>query len=159
MFNRNWPRWLSASVNNHFSQLEAEGTDVFYEGQVRQTAKWDDFIEVRMDGPFWRETTKNEFILKIEVNILTQHTIQPSKNLYKAQITDGRVGELLTTIAVYKLGSEVGDDESQIGCLTLISNPASRDWTKHNEFGQVEPKTKLRQKSVEAHYKIELKGV
>jgi hypothetical protein len=160
MFNRNWPRWLSASVNTHFTPLtELEGIDVFIEGSVRQTADWDNFIEVRMDGPYWRETTKNDFTLKIEVNILTQHTIRPNQNLYQAQITDGIVGEYLTTIPVYKLGGEEGDDETQVGCLTLESNPASRDWTKHNEFGQVETKTKLRQKSVEAHYHIELRGV
>lgn len=159
MFNRNWPRWLSASVNKHFSALTLEDIPVFVEGQVRQTADLDDFVEIRMDGPFWRETTKNQFILRIEVNVLLQTTISPSKNLYTAHTLDGIIGEYMSTISVYKLGDEDGDDETKIGCLSLIANPASRDWTKHNEFGQIEPKTSLRQKSVEAHYQIELTGV
>ena len=158
MFNENWPRWFSASVNKHFSTLTVEGIPVFYEGQVRQTADDDDFIEVRMDGPYWRETTKNQFTLQIEVNVLIQHAISPKKNLYRPRTIDGKVGAYMSDISVYKLGDEDGDDATKVGCLRLISNPASRDWTKHNEFGQIETKTPLRQLTVEAHYEIELEG-
>lgn len=159
MFNENWPRWLSASVNKHFKQLECTGIPVFCEGEVRQTSDWDDFIEVRMDGPYWKEDTRDDFLLQIEVNILTQHTINADKNLYEALKTDGKVASLLATIPVYKLGNEEDDDGSQIGCLKWYRNPLPRDWARHSEFGQVNPKTNLRQRSVEAHYEIELKGV
>lgn len=159
MFNENWPRWLVASVNKHFSQLEDEDIKVFYEGQVRQTADWDDFVEVRVDGPYWRQTTRNNYIVRIEVNILIQHSISPAKNLYTITTINGKVGRCMSTIPVYKLGSETGDDGTQIGCLELVSNPASRDWTRHNEFGQIETKTSLRQESVEGHFQIELTGV
>jgi hypothetical protein len=138
--------------------MTVEGIQVFLEGQIRQTSDWDDFIEVRMDGPYWREETKNTFTLRVEVNILTQVAILPEKNLYTAPTIDGIVAEYLTTIPVYKLGDEAGDDGTQIGCLDLVRNPASRDWSKRNEFGQVETKTPLRQTTTEAHYEIELKG-
>lgn len=159
MYNRNWPRWFGASVNKHFKPMDpVEGIPVFFEGQVRQTFDLDDFIEVRMDGPYWRELNRNEFLLYIEVNILTQVNILPDKNLYRILTIDGIIAEYLTTIPVYKLGNEAGDDGSQIGCLTLVGNPALRDWSKRNEFGQIETKTPLRQTTTEAHYEIELKG-
>lgn len=159
MYNRNWPRWFVASVNKHFKQMDpVEGVPVFVEGQVRQTSDWDDFIEVRMDGPYWKETTRNKYTLYIEVNILCQVNITPDKNLYTAPTIDGIVAEYLTTIPVYRLGNEAGDDGVQIGCLELVRNPALRDWNKRNEFGQVETKTPLRQTTTEAHYEIELEG-
>lgn len=153
MYNPNWNRWLRASVNKHFAaQLSAY--NVFIEGMKRTRNDKDDFCEIRMDGPYFREVSKDYFEVYIEVNILVQTAITRSKNLYQHEDILGAASAAFTTIPVFKLGSNDGDDESQIGCLNLRSQP--QDPVKVSDFGQIKAETELRQACVEGHYTIQL---
>ena len=55
---KNWSRWILASVNQHFID-EAQGVPVFLEGTIRDTRTIKDFYEVRVDGPDSTELSRN----------------------------------------------------------------------------------------------------
>lgn len=160
MYNSNWNRWIRASVNTHFyNNLPpfVAADRIIVEGAPKGLLEDDTYIEIRMDGPKWREVSKNFFILKIEVNLLLTIIIGSAKNLYESETILGHVNTLVSTIPVFKLGGEVGDDGSQIGCLEL-KDSEPRDWTTTSDFGQIEPTLPIRQETVEAHYTIEIEG-
>jgi hypothetical protein len=137
--------------------LTAAGIDNFIEGTSNRDLSKASYVEIRVDGPYFTERSKDDFLLTLEVNLLVQTVIDPSKNLYEHSATCGVCSGAMTTIPVYKLGNEVGDDLSQIGCLER-EDEKPRDHVKVNNFGQIETDVKLQQSTVEAHYKIELEG-
>ncbi len=157
-YNANWNKWIVASVVKHFrAALVAASIENFIEGESDRDVTQSEYVEVRIDGPYSDERSKNDFKLTLEVNLLVQTVIAPSKNLYRHAELQGVCMAAMTTIPVYKLGPEVTDDLSQIGCLDLNTDEP-RDHVKAHNFGQVETDIKLQQATVEGHYKIELEG-
>jgi hypothetical protein len=153
MYNPNWNRWLRASVIKHFA-TELAIFNPHVEGVKRTDMCKDDFCEIRMDGPYFAEISKNVYDVTVEVNILIQTAMTRSKNLYTHEIIGGAVCAAFVTIPVFKLGQESGDDGTQIGCLQRMDQPQRP--IKVNDFGQIEAATLLRQATVEGHYNIKL---
>lgn len=158
-FNKNWPRWIKASILQHIKTFNDAGPDyhIYVEGEPRKTNQEHHWIEVRLDGPIpARERAANQWRLVFELNIAVMCGL--SKDLYQIDTMVGEVCEFFTnSIAALKLGNGPGDDETSIGCLTLDTSEEKRGVTV-NTFGQVEAKTPLLQSSVEARYWIDLEG-
>ena len=157
-YNPSWNKWIVASVIKHFKAvLDAASIDNFIEGTSSRDLTKSEYVEIRVDGPYADERSKDDFILRLEVNLLIQTIINPSKNIYRHAEVQGICMGAVTTIPVYKLGNDVADDKSQIGCLTVNTDEPRDHVTAHN-FGQIETDVKLQQATVEGHYKIELEG-
>ena len=153
--NPNWPRWIFATVSRHFAAAAATaGLPLFIEGQHRNTRKLKDFFELRMDGPTLREVSKGCWVLRIEINILVQSTMDDSNYHRIHQNVGIAIAAFEKAISVFKLGKNTPtpDDQSFLGCLTLLQNAETRDFIEINHFGQIDIKTKLIQASVEGHY-------
>lgn len=153
--NPNWPRWIFATVSKHFQDAStAAGIPLFIEGQHRATRKLKDFFEMRTDGPTLREVSKGCWVLRLEINIIVQSTMDDT-NYHRIHQNVGIVAQAFDrAISVFKFGNNPQDDGSFVGCLELIQNRESRDFIEINHFGQIDKQTKLMQASVEGHYKM-----
>ncbi len=156
-FNPSWPKWIQASIakyfktvannNNYVSLVEEleERTTEFMESPQR--------LEIRMNGPFVRNASANYYLMDVDVNILIfSHMDDTDDNVYDGIDIAGIMAEAASgPIPVYQLGNLVGDDGSQLGCLTM-----TRDGVKVFHFGELTRQDRLRQFSVDAGYKLEL---
>ena len=151
--NKNWPRWIFASISQHFTD-EKQGLDLFIEGQHRDTRDKKDFLELRMDGPYITEISHNYFRIYIEVNVLVQstkdqdsyHRIHANVGIAAAAFWNG--------IKVFRYGNGIDDDDSYLGCLQLVTDARGKERIQISHFGQIEPKTRLMQSTVEGHYEM-----
>ena len=151
--NKNWPRWIRASLAK-FISTNLTDYALFFEGEERKTNLEDDWVEIRMDGPMAREISRNYYDLVIEVNCLV--TCNVDRRLYTVDQMAGDVASMLdASIPVFKFGDGPDDDANgQIGCLTTIVT--DRDGIAIRHFGQLDGKVKLLQAAVEVHYHINL---
>ena len=147
-FDETWNRWVKVSVANHFKTLESD-TFFFVEGFERDTNGEQDWIEVRLDGPYVTELTKDRWKLYIEVNIICC-VAENNNNAYRMdEITGLVVKRMLDCISVHQgLVSPV-----LIGCLDLVPFNA-RQKILVNNFGKLRPDTRFIQSSVEGHYQM-----
>lgn len=152
--NPNWPRWLFASTSKHFNDRRGD-VSFYIEGQERNVPAPKDLFEFRMDGPYETELNKNYWRLYIEISILIQSTKDDS-DYHRIHRHCGTVASAFTTIPVYKYGDGVDDDQSLLGCLTLIQDVGKRERIQINHFGQIDASTPLLQSSVEGHYEMTL---
>jgi len=153
-FNVNWDRWIKSSVAKHFNDESLIGinenqTVLFIEGFERNTDGKKDWIEFRLDGPYYEETTKGHWKIEIEVNILV--VVNEQKNPYRPEYLKGRVVQLFTTcFDVFKYGESEEDDNLKLGCFTLKTSGREKILTTN--FGKVRPDTRQLQSSVEGHF-------
>lgn len=152
IFNANWPRWIFASISKHFDS--GLTLPLFIEGQYRDTAGVSDFVELRVDGPKWTESSKDCWKGIVEVNcLITSH--MDESNYHTIHTNAGIVQNLFQQrIPVFKLGSNPQDDDSFIGCLELMQDLRGRDALELNHFQQIDVKVLIQQATVEGHYKI-----
>lgn len=154
--NKNWPRWIFASVSKHFD-AEKQGLHMFVEGEHRDTRDKLDFLEFRLDGPYITEVSKGYFRLYIEVNILVQST-KNQTNIHRIHENVGiAAAAFWNGIKVFKYGNGVDDDQSYLGCLQLVTDARGKERIQISHFGQIEPKTRVLQATVEGHYEMFLK--
>lgn len=151
--NKNWPRWVFASVSKHIDDRK-DGLTLFIEGQHRDTEGLVDFLELRVDGPNFTEVSRGCFHFFVEVNILVQSAMDDS-NFHRIHTDVGIAAAALTSsIPVFKYGTGVDDDQSLLGCLRLIQDKRGREKVQVSHFGQIDPVTKLMQATVEGHYEM-----
>ena len=156
-YNENWPRWMELSIFKFIDDNAPDIAFVYYEGQERKTSGYSAWFEVRMDGPFAREESKDNWFFEVEVNVLV--SCEVGRDFSKASKMFGKVGSMLdASIPIFKLGDEPGDDANvKLGCLT-VDTRTDKDGIIIKRFGQVEPKVKLIQGSVEVRYWLRLEG-
>lgn len=147
------PRWVAASINKHFSDRK-RGYFCYIEGQDRVDLRQDRF-EVRYDGPYIQETSKNYFQVNVEINVLVT-TIKDQIDGYKDKKMVGVAAAAFTNeIPVYKFGDTVGvDDSSLVGCLVLKTS--GREQIIISNFGLIQPSANIIQSTVEGHYQMTL---
>lgn len=150
--NSNWPRWIFASITQHFGTVT--GYKTFVEGEPRETWEEKDFIEIRVDGPYFVKLDSITWEAMIETNILVQSAID-FKNLHRIHTMVGVVASAFDPAPqIFKYGSNVGDDQSLLGCLELLQNKQDRQILAISHFGQLAPDKLLQQATVEGHFKI-----
>lgn len=148
-----WERWIVASL----FKFVKDRTDafsppyhVFIEGTQRKTSEHPAYLEMRIDGPsykLWQGFTRVIVQLNIEISY------QKDRKLYAQNLISGRVAGIMDNyVAVFKLGSEPGDDGSQIGCLRVDDKIG----VVAHKYGQIQPATMLLQGTIEASYWIDL---
>lgn len=155
--NKNWPRWIFASVSKHFDDRR-QGLPMFIEGQHRDTRSLKDFIELRMDGPQFTEVSHNYWRLYFEVNILVQSTMD-EHSYHRIHTNVGIVAAAFSDIGLMRYGTGPSDDQEQWGCAGLLQDTRKRQHLDIFHFGQIDKQTKLMQATVEGHYETFLTGV
>ncbi len=153
-YSEHWHRWITASVAKHFAVgLEPREIKLFVEGFERPSEDLNEWVELRIDGPFTEEMTRGVWRLDIEINVLI--CINEDAHAYRTQIVSGIITKLFERcIDVYKYGDEEDDDGTQLGCLVLRTD--GRNKIVPSNFGKVRPDTRHLQSSVEAHYQMDL---
>lgn len=158
--NPNWARWVFAAVATYLKGV-ASGLSLpcLVEGLDERTTEFvqsSDRCEIRITGPYTRELSRNYFQMEVVVNVLFVSTYGEEKNQYAILKAIGAFHEAMDgAIAVYKYGSEPGDDETVlVGCLSPASG--RNDSVRVMHFGQVDLTTKVKQSMVDARYVMEI---
>lgn len=145
-YSEHWDRWIKASVAKHFKPCNE---NIFVEGFSRNTEKLKDWVEVRMDGPYIRETTKGMWHVQIEVNLLV--VVNEQENAYRMEELKGKVARrFLSCLNIYRLGEKEPDDNTLLGNMRLAMHGKER--LTLTNFGKIRPDTNQYQASVEGHY-------
>lgn len=158
--NKDWARWVFASVATYLKGVaDSQTLPVLVEGLNERTTVFTqatDRCEVRITGPFTRELSHDYFRLEVIVNVLFQSRYDETKNHYTIIKKIGVFHEAMDgAIAVYKYGSEAGDDEHElVGCLSPAHG--RNDSIRVMHFGQIDPTNKLKQSMVDARYVMEI---
>lgn len=151
-------RWSVATVGVNFKdKVAAEplyaDLRIKYEGHdepipQKDTRQW---IEVRVDGPLSREVSRNFWHFRIEVNILVS-TIMDDKDWHDHPDLCGHVRSWFPKcMPLRKYGNRPGDDANVI-VGQYVLDTSFRNQTLLANFGQVDPKIRLVQSTVEGHY-------
>lgn len=159
-FNPHWSRWVRASLTEHLRTRSADikGKTVyrFFEGEQRQSNEEPNWFEIRVDGPFSQEETKDRWTLRLQVNILCCAAM--ANDLYYIDRMTGLAASWLNEcISIYKYGDDPAVDNplEQIGILQLVSRDKN-EGISIQHYGQIESKTPLVQATVECEYWTEL---
>jgi hypothetical protein len=149
--NSNWPRWIYASITDHFAQ--GQSLPVFVEGQPRETWEDGELIEVRINGPHFIQGSASEWKAEVELNVLVQCPFNVS-DLHRIHRLVGSIASLFGQIQIFKFGSGVLDDQSLLGCLVIKPNPITGRLITTNHYGQAENEKSLLQAEVEASFEV-----
>jgi len=153
--NPNWPRWIFASLSKHFADaMEVAKIPLFIEGQYRDTDELKEFVELRMQGPTYRQISKGCWWLRVEINILIQFTMNDKDYHRPHQMVGIVAAAFKDAIIAYKKGKGPDDDQTVLGCLQLLQDSRSREFLETHQFGQIDKKTNIIQAAVEGHYKM-----
>lgn len=153
--NKNWPRWITASLNKHFDDAKGSYT-LHLEGMERAVEHLSNRAELRIDGPYISQPCKDYWKIYCEINVLIASVVNPD-NLYTYQTMVGHFSEAFEdTIGVFKLGNEPGDNAALVGCLQLQYE--KRDRLQISNFGVIGPDTNLQQGTIEGHYEMTILG-
>lgn len=145
--NSNWPRWFFASISKHYH--DTIDLSSFIEGQHRDTRLQKDFIEIRVDGPVFTESSRDQWLAKLAINIIVQ-SVMDDESWHRVHTNVGLVAAAFTSIQIYKYGSGPDDDQSLLACMKLDGS------VRIHHMGQVEPAKKLLMSVVSGNYKTEL---
>lgn len=152
--NPNLDRWIYASICQHFTS-RITSVPVCIEGARNLLADRKQSIEIRCDGPYYTELSKDYWRAYIEVNLLIQ-SAKVNNDMYAIRRLTGMVvGAFTQCITVYKYGSDaVIDDGSVVDVFIRMDGTSDREKIQVSHFGQVEPTVQLEQATVEAHYEM-----
>lgn len=127
---------------------------MYVEGQDRATSELAEYIELRVDGPYIKEQSKNLYRVDLECNVLCCAKRDEVDN-HKIHRITGKVASIFTSnIPVFKFGNGPDDNSSTlVGCLVRRDDKKEGIITSH--FGQIDPDVNLMQATVEAHYRME----
>lgn len=153
--NPNWGRWIFATMSGNFKS-RFEGTfGTFIEGTHRGLPANTELLEFRMDGPMWKQPSRNYFILDVEINILVR-SFMDDKDYHKMRRSTGEVAAWLAkNHCIYRYGDGPDDDNSLLGTLQL-KNRTFRELLRVNHLGQIDPQYMLEEATVEASFQMYL---
>lgn len=158
--NKNWPRWMKASMIKWFTDIIQKKNNVtcFIEttehidkdgNPVTELHTW---AEARFNGPLSKPITKTTFHHQVIVNFLISTKLD-QVNVYSHDTTVGLVYEAyVNSIPVFKLGTGEDDDGSLLGCFQLEADNKFAIQVAH--FGQLDVDVKITQSIIEAHYNM-----
>ena len=149
--NANWPRWIFASIAEHFKD-NTDSLPMMVEGEQRDDLDNKDSIEVRTDGPSIIEVCKDMWKIVVDINVLVNSAMDDS-NFFRLHKNVGTVAAAFQTIQVL----QYDDGEALVGCMELVQRSGTREVLRISHFGQVAPNVKLLRATVEGHYEMFLR--
>lgn len=154
MAKKDWPRWIHSSIAQYFSgtitvPFIVEGVD---ERDPTYMARADR-AEVRVNGPFTQELSKNYFRLYVDVNVIVFSQMGGSANTFALDDNLGSFFDAMdSVIPIYRYGTGPDDDSSLLGCLS--PRPGVKDAVRVLHFGQIDKDTRLKEGMVDARYQM-----
>jgi hypothetical protein len=153
--NPNWPRWIFATMSKDFIVQFSSDFEIFIEGTHRGLPTNTELLEFRMNGPQHRSPSKGYFILTAELNILIR-SYMDDDNFHKIYTNAGLVSSWLAqNHCIFRYGDGPDDDDSLLGELHL-QNRRKSQLVQVNHFGQIDPKYRIQEATVEAEFEIHL---
>jgi len=159
--NPNWPKWIAASVAVYFKAVaDAIPLKIIVEGvDERESEKMEvDHVELRINGPYVYENSKDYFRLDVDTNVLfTDLMGGESDNPYNLHTWAGLFQEAAQKpIPVYRYGPDTSgvDDGTFVGCLTPRGR--NKDASKLFNFGQISVNDRVRQMAVDTRHWMHL---
>lgn len=156
MLQQDLERWIFASACKAFDDRK-QGAILFFEETNKDDSKigQDDFAEFRLDGPYFRNPSKDYWIIDCEINIFVTSRMN-HKDFHRSRRTLGIFRTAMTDWEVLRLGDGPDDDQSLVGCMRLTPIVSGDRELRVSNFGQIDTKTRLVQACVEGHYRMEL---
>lgn len=158
--NPNWARWVYASLAKHLKDAAtAAGITSLVElveDRSEEFMETPDRVEIRINGPFIREESKDYW--RIEAFANTHITVQPGTPPYRLHEIGGVMQAALDSrIEVRRYGTGPDDDQGLLGCLSpnLLS---PKDSVKLFHFGHVNETDRVQQAAVDCKYAMYLSG-
>lgn len=155
----NWPRWIAASVANHFSTFVGGlGLPLLVEGsddREAETLRARSHVELRLHGPETKEISHGYFQLFIEINLLLTEFISGTRNVYDFVQHCGQIQKSASgVIPVYRYGLDSGgvDDGTHVGCFHPDPNRNEAVTVFH--FGEIDRVRHVRQSAVDGRYRM-----
>jgi len=153
------PRWTKTAIIKNFKTIEnatlIEGFPHHFEGDDRNLSKDGEnsaYFEIRYDGPYYKQHTKNEHTAYIEISLLININRDNNDNL-KFEILAGKLAAILRKcFPVYKYTVSPGNE--LLGYYKPINVDQDSLVVQINNFGLIEPDSKMQQGTVEAHYEM-----
>jgi hypothetical protein len=158
--NPHWTRWIISSVADHFKTNVATPLTLPFlvEGLDDRNPAFEqapDRAELRINGPFTQELSKNYWRLWVDVNILVTSNYDGAvKNRYTLEINTGKFHEFADTcISVFRHG-DIAQTPENDGTLLgrLLPRTGKNDSVRSIHFGQLNKVDKLKQSQVDARY-------
>lgn len=150
----NLPRWTQLSVRKQFVE-RTENINVFFEEQIKGTAEYPLYVELRIDGPFVNPIgTKDEYEAIIEVNALINAAFDEKDTMKLHNLGGVVIAALSEDFCVYKLGPNTFDDKSFFETYQLVAD----DNIEMSNFGQIDTTNKIYQSTVEGHYRMRFRN-
>lgn len=145
MIPKDLSKWIFASVVKHFDDLR-DGIHMFVEGESMDSNEThQQYFELRIDGPYYKNFTRNEYLVKSDINLLCSAVIDGDS--HRIHRLAGFISSLCTTIGIRKYGADpVIDNGDFISCM----NPEAEVKILH--FGQIQMKVPLLQAAVRVRY-------
>jgi|SRR6516164_3271025 hypothetical protein len=151
--NQDWVRWIWASVSKWFDDRK-QGTVLYLDGFDIDQVPPKDCAELRMNGPFMINPSRNYWHMDIEINILLQIT-PDNEDAHKLWRYAGiYINAMAGEIPVYKYGDGIQDDQSLLGCLRI--RPEKGEEIVLANFGRVDPDIEQFRSGLSAFYRLEI---
>lgn len=151
--NKNWQRWVIASIAKHFETKFGGEIHLYMENEDRQTEGQEHYCELRVDGPSCDQLSPTTYRLDLTIDALVV-SIKSSRNGYTHEDKIGLVSSAFTTgIPVFRYGIGVDDDQTELGCLQLLPD-VGKDKIVVTRFGQTVPYLRLQEATIEAEYRM-----
>lgn len=156
MADRNWARWIHASVAKYLKQV-ADDNDIpalveGIEDRDQSFMEAPDRVEIRLNGPHSQELSRGYHRLYVDINVLlTSQMGGEGKNAYDLDARLGIFHEAMDgVISIFRVGTGPDDDQSLLVCLSPRSG--KNDSVRVIHFGQIERTDRLKQGVVDARY-------
>jgi len=152
----NIDRWTFATMSGNFvGEFEAD-IQVFVEGTGKERPLNEEYLEFRLDGPRKRQPSRIDLRYEFEINILCR-VFMDSKNFHRMRNLAGRVRTWLDqNHCIYRYGNGPDDDELSLLGELHLRNRKSFDAIRTNHFGQIDPKYRIEEATVEATFELHL---
>lgn len=164
--NPHWSRWIVMSIADYFQTNVAIPLSLPYlvEGLDDRDDSFEeasDRSEVRINGPFTQEQSRECWRIWVDVNILvTSNMGGATKDRYTLEINTGKFHEYADTcIPIFRHGTlaqSAENDGTQLGYLSPRSG--KNDSVRTINFGQINPTDRIRQSQVDVRYVMYLEG-
>lgn len=148
--NASWTKWIRASVNNHFDAGKID-YKISFEGSENLLKDKETRAEIRLDGPFCEEISKDVWKIECEINVLILCN-KDSVNLYAYEEMIGLFSSLFNeSILIKKYGNTVEDNKSLVFCL---SKDGKTEISNYGDIGNLG----IQQGSIQAKYRVLYSG-
>ena len=153
---KNLPRWIFASVAEHFRVIAATNNITFFVEGLDERSEDDmqtSHAELRVTGPAVKEQSKNYYHTETVINLMLTSMMDMTGNAYEIIQWGGVLQEeMLEPIPVYKYGDGPKDTGQLLGCLRVKGE--KRNKVQLYNFGQMNTTDRVRQSELDAVYEM-----